>query len=169
MNDKPFLEFKPKSEEITMFFDWWSKLKDNKGLRAELRRCATIAEVNFVHGFHVVLHELQAIGKVNREKSACVLGLLSHVKNNNDTGKFAEQMSATKDGGKNSKVSGLRFRRLLKCKTHEELFTDMRRIIKLLDSTVNIEGIAADVYNWGDFTKKQWAYDYYSNAPADEK
>jgi len=78
---------------------------------------------------------------------------------------IAEQMATPKDGSKdNAKVSGLRFRRLLKVKDQEDLFISMSRIIALLGGAVNLRSLAQSVYFWNDRTRKQWAFEYYSKA-----
>jgi len=64
--------------------------------------------------------------------------------------------------GDKSKVSGLRFRRLLAINTREELYHAMIRIIRLLGGTVNVCDLAKTVYWWNEETKKRLAYDYYA-------
>ena len=81
----------------------------------------------------------------------------------------AEQMATGKTGkvDESARVSGLRFRRLLKVKEQEELFTSMTRIIALLGGTVNLQSLAQSVYFWNDRTRKKWAFDYYSKSPGE--
>ncbi len=186
--------FKPDGEAGKALMDWWRSIggktdapqeaehKIDKGSRAELRRCGNLSEVIFVPKFHELRLKLLKCDVKNLESIACIAGLLALVRKHgpgkvdNDVrgleqiiaAQFAEKKS---ESSKSAKVSGLRFRRLLKCKTHEELLTGMRRIIHLLDNNVNIFSLAESVYGWtrNDTIKKQWAYAYYSKAPADEK
>jgi CRISPR type I-E-associated protein CasB/Cse2 len=57
---------------------------------------------------------------------------------------------------------------LLKCQNHEELFVTLRRSLKLIDSSTNIVGLAEDIYQWNEYIKKQWAFDYYNTAPEEK-
>ncbi len=187
--------FAPDKDVGRELMDWWRSIggetdapreaehKIDKGSRAELRRCGTLSEVIFVPKFHELRLKLFKYGIKDKESLACVAGLLAHVRKHvheqaEDNGNILEleeviawQMALSKSKEKDSAiVSGLRFRRLLKCKNHEELLGDMRRIIQLLDKRVNIYSLAESVYRWtwNDTIKKRWAYAYYNKAQ-DEK
>lgn len=144
---------------------WWRELNDNRGERAVLRRCRTLAEVFFSPAYHRLYLALSRIGDVyvDREGLALVAGLATHVKIDGKEGTIAEQMATGKPDG-SARVSGLRFRRLLKVKEKEELFSSMIRVIALLDGNVNIQSLARSVYFWNDITRKKWAFEYYSKA-----
>ena len=68
-----------------------------------------------------------------------------------------------------AKVSGLRFRRLLRIDDRDELYNAMRRMIQMLGGVVNIYSLAHAVYWWNQRTKKQLAYEYYEHAPEKEQ
>jgi CRISPR system Cascade subunit CasB len=97
-----------------------------------------------------------------------VAALASHVKEHQPGMTFAQQMGMPKSEGGKARVSGLRFRRLLQHRNHEELFSGVTRTIHLLGGTVNLHSLADGAYWWNDNTKKAWAFDYYETAP-DEK
>jgi CRISPR system Cascade subunit CasB len=164
---KENLRFKKDSPEAAELIKWWKGLEDDRGGRAELRRCHTLAEVAFSPAYHRLRHSLESLGKVNYDGLALVVGLAARIKNDADGGSIAEQTATGKTDG-SARVSGLRFRRLLKVKEPEELFTAMIRIIALLGGTVNLQSLAQSVYFWNEKTRKDWAFDYYSKAP-DEK
>lgn len=168
MKNIKHLSFRKDSPEKQILLEWWRKLEDNRGDRAELRHCKNLIEVAFTPAYHRLRLELMQYGNVDNEGLALVAGLLSHVKPPNDgTAKFAEQMAQSKNTSESAKVSGLRFRRLLKIKTKDKLFPALIRIISLLGNSANLISLAESVYYWNENTRKKWAFDYYSKSPAE--
>ena len=106
-------------------------------------------------------------GAVNADSLALVAGLAARVKNNIPGNTLAEQMATGKSDG-SARVSGLRFRRLLKIKEGEELLTAMGRVVALLGGCVNLQSLANNLYFWNDRTRKQWAFEYYSKSPSEQ-
>jgi CRISPR system Cascade subunit CasB len=169
MIEKPYPKFESGGAAAEILFNWWKEInKTNKGGRAQLCRCANIEEVIFVQAYHTLLHRLQAEFKVRREALAAVAGIIATLKTDLPEQSIAKLFATSKKGQKSAPLKGLRFRKLLKCKDHEELFIALRRSLKLVDSSANIVGLAGDIYQWNDYVKKQWAFDYYSTA-SDEK
>jgi CRISPR system Cascade subunit CasB len=163
-----YLSFKKDSTEVQKLIDWWDDLEKNyRGERAVLRRCSTLNEVVLSPAYHRLRMALLNIGRVYDNQLSLVVGLTVRVKTNADESGIAGQMATGKTDG-SARVSGLRFRRLLKVKERDELFTAMSRIIALLGRAVNIQSLAQSVYFWNDRTRKDWAFEYYSKAP-DEK
>lgn len=160
---RPDKLFDPDYESGKILFQWWKELEDRRGDRAQLRRTRDPAEVVFVPAYHYLYHQLRLADK---EALACVAGLCAHVKDNDSGQTFAEQMA---DGNDKAKVSGLRFRRLLRIDDRDELYNAMRRMIQMLGGVVNIYSLAQTVYWWNQRTKKQLAYEYYEHAPAKEQ
>jgi len=149
-----------------VLMNWWDELDENRGDRAVLRRCRNTTEVVFSPAFHRLRLKLSKTGDFNSESLALIAGILSHVKTHDGSANFATQMATPKTEGSNARVSGLRFRRLLKIKDIDELFGSIIRIVNLLDGNLNIYSLAYDLYWWNDErTKKRWAYNYYENAP----
>jgi len=148
--------------------EWWRWLDDNRGDRARLRRCANLSEVAFVPAFHRLRRRLPIMAQRNEAGLITVAALVSHVKEHRPGMTFAQQMGTPKSEGGNARVSGLRFRRLLQHRNHEELLPGLVRTIHLLGGAVNLHSLADGAYWWNDNTKKQWAIDYYETAP-DEK
>jgi CRISPR system Cascade subunit CasB len=164
-----YLKFEHDSPETQALNVWWLALNDNRGDRAELRRCSTLAEVAFTPVYHRLRLDLIKFGAVNADSLALVAGLAARVKSNIAGNTLAEQMASPKDSkeGK-ARVSGLRFRRLLKIKEREGLFTAMGRVIALLGGGVNLNNLANSVYYWTDKTRKQWAFEYYTKSPSEQ-
>ncbi len=148
--------------DFSSILTWWNSLKEDKGGRAELRRAHNPVEVVFLPAYYRLYGKCNA-PNINKEALACVAGLCAHVKENQGR-KFAEQMVECKPGSKNSKISSLRFRRLLTVVDREELYLSMIRIIRQLGGTVNVVDLAKTVYWWNEKTKKELSYAYYANA-----
>jgi CRISPR system Cascade subunit CasB len=162
-----YLKFDKDSPEMQVLATWWNALNDNRGDRAELRRCATLAEVAFTPAYHRLRLAVGRFGAPHDDGLALVAGLLARVKSVIVDSTLAEQMATGKADG-SARVSGLRFRRLLKAKESDELFTAMGRVVALLDSSVNLQSLAKSVYFWNDRTRKQWAFEYYSKSPSEQ-
>ncbi len=162
-----YLKFEHDSPETQALSRWWLTLNDNRGDRAELRRCSTLAEVAFTPTYHRLRLDLMKFGAVNADALALVAGLVARVKSNLPGDTLAEQMAGGKSDG-SARVSGLRFRRLLKVKKREDLFTAMGRVIALLGGAVNLQSLANNLYYWNDRTRKQWAFEYYTKSPSEQ-
>jgi CRISPR system Cascade subunit CasB len=162
-----YLKFDKDSPEMQALAAWWQALNDNRGDRAELRRCATLAEVAFTPAYHRLRLAVGKFGAPHDDGLALVAGLSARVKSDIAGNTFAEQMATGKADG-SARVSGLRFRRLLKAKESDELFTAMGRVVALLGSSVNLQNFAKSVYFWNDRTRKQWAFEYYSKSPSEQ-
>jgi CRISPR system Cascade subunit CasB len=161
-----WLEFKsdnPAGQELAR---WHRALADNRGDRAALRRCGTLVEVAFVPAFHQLSRALRAAADapVNPDRLLAVAGLVAIIKQP-IANSLPRQMATPNAGGTSPVVSGLRFRRLLQCQTQDELFTTMRRILRLLDDQANLCDLANSVYGWNERTRKRWAYEYYGVLP----
>jgi len=168
MNDGKYLRFSKGSPESKVLLDWWHGLENNRGDRAALRRCSNLAEVVFVPSYHRLRQELLRLGyAVNSDGLAIIVGLAARVKGDVTQYTIANQMAISVTGG-SARVSGLRFRRLLKIQDRDKLYPAMIRIVALLGSSLSIVNLAGSVYWWNDFTRKNWAFDYYTNAPSEK-
>jgi CRISPR system Cascade subunit CasB len=166
MSDPRYLKFED-PQATAILLAWWQGLDKHRGERAALRRCRSLTEVAFVPSFHHLLRELSQCSSVNAEGLALVAGLASHLKSNSPRSGIAEQMAKSKKPGGSAALSGLRFRRLLKVQAREDLYPALVRVIALLGGAVNLVSLAKSAYEWNDWTRKQWAFDYYSTAPAE--
>lgn len=162
-----YLDFKNDSAEMQALAVWWRALDDNRGDRAELRRCSTLTEIAFTPAYHRLRFAVGKYGVVNDDALALVAGLAARVKSDIPENTLAEQMATGKTDG-SARVSGLRFRRLLKVKDTDGLFNAMGRVVALLGGSVNLQSLANSVYFWNDITRKQWAFEYYSKSPSEQ-
>ena len=165
MKQMNYISFTNNPDARSALVEWWGGLERARGARAALRRCRSAQEIAFVPAFHRLRHDLSRIAPVDAEKLAVVAGILSHVRKNDYSLRFAQQMATSKDGGDRARVSGLRFRRLLKIEGRDDLYGAIVRIVRLLDGSVNIASLADGVYWWNERTKNNWAFDYYDRAP----
>ena len=149
---------------------WWASLHSENSSgqaradRAALRRAADLDAVACTPAYQRLYQRLlrtrDGAGRPSfqRERLAAVVGLLAHVKTNTDK-TLPQAMSTTQKGEKNP-VSELRFRRLLESPDADALFVGLRRTLPLIQGEVSVMSLADDVFNWGQVTKKRWAYDY---------
>lgn len=158
----------PQIAAQTAVLEWWKTLEDNKGGRAELRRAKNLEEVFYSPEFHTLYRKLNPAGWRNRKNIALMAGVLAHVKTNAVSRHVAAQMAAPGKSGSKAVLSGLRFRRLLKHDTPEELYSPMIRIIRLLDKKINIADLAQSLYWWNTRTKMDWSLRYYDKVPGEE-
>lgn len=171
MSTTEYLKFKkasPEVQELALWVEWLKK--DGRGERADLRRCGTLKEILFSPAYHRLRLAFRRLGFIDDNCLAMVTGLAARIKDDDSNGSFAEQMASGKGDG-SARVSGLRFRRLLKIKEQEDLFSALIRIIALLGGCANLQSLARSVYLWNDRyidIRKEWAFDYYSKAPNEQ-
>lgn len=162
--------------------EWWENLKQNKGDRAELRRCKNLEEIQKASAYQrcywqLKKHFTQEQRVQSRVQMAIVIGLAAHIEVNDtkyiDTNSkkekefyFAYQMAAPKGKEKDAlpKLSELRFRRLLKIKDRGKLYRFLIQVIRMLDKKVNLLDLLSIAYFWGDKKKTSLAYKYYEKA-----
>jgi CRISPR system Cascade subunit CasB len=159
------LQFRADTEPGKVLYRWRTELEENKGYRAALRRCREPLEALFVPAYHDLYHDLlRQDGCVDSVKLPAIAALAAHVTQVRGEKQFAQQMAAPKvQSGTTPQVSELRFRRLLQCETVDELFPALRRVVHLLDGSVNLYNLANSVYWWGDQKRREWAYAYYGD------
>jgi CRISPR system Cascade subunit CasB len=142
---------------------WWSKLENDRGTRAMLRRCSTLDEVVMSPAYQHFYRYMLACGwpgdaaERQNDKLAAIAALAAMVKDD-DTADLPFRMSEKEF--ERPLLSELRFRALLKIDTTDELLTGLRRALPLIGHKTNLVRLAHDVYWWNDDTKKKWAYAY---------
>jgi CRISPR system Cascade subunit CasB len=138
---------------------WWRSLENNRGDRAELRRCADLLQVMQTEAFHAARRRLIAVGlsedASRSPRLAAIVALAAHVKAVSE-----ESLPTAFSSGDKPPVSALRFRQILEAVDDDELFSRLRRVLPLIDGRVNLAALASDVWFWGDSVRKRWVYDY---------
>ena len=162
-------EAKPDHEVI---IKWWKELvdDDHKGQRAKLKRCKTWEEI-IMNPDQIRLKQKTGNTVQGIE---FIASLLAHIKNEPDKAisskMLAEQMVIPVQGTNRPTISQIRFRRLLKCETREELHDQLLRVIKIFDnksSVINIPDLIDSIHYWGANQKRRWAEEYYGNLKDD--
>lgn len=142
---------------------WWSKLENDRGTRAMLRRCSTLDEVVMSPAYQRFYRYMLACGwpdnaaERQNDKLAAIAALAAMVREDDDKD-LPYRMSEQEF--ERPLLSELRFRALLKIDATDELLTGLRRALPLIDHKTNLVRLAHDVYWWNDDTKKKWAYAY---------
>ena len=151
--------FMPGSPLTGALLAWWRGLEQNRGDRAELRRCADLLQVMQTEAFHGARRRLIAAGLSEADsrspRLAAIVALAAHVKASSE-----ESLPVAFSSGEKAPVSPLRFRQILEATDDDELFSRLRRVLPLIDGRVNLPALAANVWYWGDTVRKRWVYDY---------
>lgn len=148
-----------------MLYSFWQSLERDKGARAQLGRCKSIAEVIMTPSFqHLCARCDSLLPDIwnSRERLAAIVGLMSHIKVHQSGIKLPEQMAQSK--GDRPLVSELRFRRLLQ-RDFDELYTALIRILRMLNGEANLYDVSTSVLYWGDSIKKEWSFAYFPRIP----
>jgi len=183
-NPRLFEEGHPASDYI---LEWWETLKQNKGDRAELRRCKNLEEIQKASAYQRCYWQLKKYFTPeqqvpSREQMSIFIGLAAHIEDNDtkfidtDSKKekeyyFAYQMAAPKGKERDAppKLSELRFRRLMKIKDRAKLYRFLIQVVRMLEKKVNLLDLLSIAYFWGDKTKTNLAYKYYEKANLETK
>ena len=166
---------------------WEEELQGKSGLRASLRRSATLNDICLSEGFRSLMMQTHSLwnteGKEWRFTAlALVAALAAQVKTIDERQTFAAQLG--QKTGDNPVMSRLRFARLSAVKTPDELLRQLRRAVSLLHGSVNLLSLADDVFRWCreqndllnhrrrqqrpiEFIRIRWALDYYQAGDAE--
>jgi CRISPR system Cascade subunit CasB len=190
--DKRVIKFAPETKWGKALQKWHTGLADNRGDRAALKQCKSPTQVVFVPAFHELYQAITTIGRATveakaitwpwpklerhiRERLPIIASLTALVdpSENPDSGtetgerrvSLPRQMGTVRSSGGGPMVSDLRFRRLLKCRTPDELYPALRRVVGLLKNhnlRADVMSLAQSVFYWGENMRKEWAYEYYA-------
>jgi len=176
-------------------YEWWEELQDDKGGRANLRRCSSPVEATFQPAYHRLISELRRQGAVTALKDdpkltiAAMAGLLAHIRTNTGvvprrentpenekeanspdsepTGRGSRTFGQTLSGDAEV-LSELRFRRLLQTDDQDTLYRTMIRVIRQCNYSVPLLSFAATIVFWEeDRTRQQLAFGYYDTPRKD--
>ena len=130
------------------------KTPSKSGIRAQLSRCSSPAEVVMYSEFYT-FKEIFENTKYPTEAIAIIAGLFSIIRK--DSGKqpcFIEQLATPKEGSDKPVFSEMRFRKLLDSKNWDEFYLNLRRAIQILGGNVNPISVADTILLWGwEFSK----------------
>jgi CRISPR system Cascade subunit CasB len=155
------------------FMSWWHGLTSEtasgtaRADRAVLKRANTLTEVACTPAYQRIYRKMVDANdgapwqEYEQDRIAALIGLAAHIKGKGSVPMTLPQAMShrAKDSDRNP-VSDLRFSRLLDAPDIEALFTGLRRSLPLIENKVDPATLADDVFGWGDFVKKRWAYSY---------
>ncbi|HWV39782.1 MAG TPA: type I-E CRISPR-associated protein Cse2/CasB [Vulgatibacter sp.] len=146
--------------------EWWKELREDRGARAELRRCSTVSEAVFCKGFHR-LKKMKGGEKPNDfqlRTLALIAVVLSHVEIDTEED-GPKSMGAAMAGPEADRpiVSDVRFRQILRTPpgSFDERLPDLVRVLRQMKRRAPVDRLAEDLQRWGDKIRRQWAVDYY--------
>lgn len=126
---------------------WWKNLQENKGGRAQLRRCRLPEDA----ALHPETHRLKSMlpNWVPLEAAATIAGISAYIERNSPM-QFAESLATPKEKNARAPLSESRFRQLLSCRDWDELYRSLRRAVSILGGNVNLISFADTVLLWND-------------------
>ena len=146
-----------------IFEEWWKGLASDRGGRADLRRSATVLEIQLLPAFYGLARRLPHSAEGSRlDWLAAAAGVLAHVKEDAGEQAFAELLAAGGEG--HPAFSDLRFRRLLAADRPDELLSSVRRAVQLARGRAPVGQLGGDLLYWGDNARKRWARGYYASS-----
>jgi CRISPR system Cascade subunit CasB len=173
--------FDEDSPEGKALLEWWRQLQGYAGtslarmeyqgmqpgwagLRAELRRAETEADVVFCRGYQQLRMDLPPQFR-DEYRLPFVVRVLAGVKAPSPEKSLAAGMGRRKSESEELPVvSELRFKRLLRIEERKDLADLLIRFLPMVDRSANPLTLARDIWFWNDRndqTRKRWANDYY--------
>jgi len=166
------------SEEQAALLRWHKWLDDNRGDRARLRRAECAEDVLLTDAFFHFLKQMPEhwSEKKSMLSSAAVVGLLSHIKSDNQSASFATLLALPAKGDKPA-MSELRFQQLQKSTTTNDFYRRVLRAINLLGGSANVASLGNDIIQWHQEFEHhidrepakrlavRWATDYFTALP----
>ncbi len=144
---------------------WWKELQDDRGARAELRRCATVSEAVFCKGFHGLRRLLKGEdARTDVRRIALLAAILSHIEvDSKESSRMAMGAAMAAPVGDRPLVSDVRFRHLLRTpgSDFDERLPDLVRVLRQMGRRAPVHRLAEDLWWWSDGTRRDWALGYY--------
>jgi len=138
--------YKIKDEEVQKkIIHQWKLILNNKTYKSQLYRCNNINEIRSYPGlgaFKEILPQWTSY-----EAVAVISGILSHIKEN---GRESFGMRLATKKGNRPLCSEEKLHLLLTCKSWDDLYKNLRRIITLIKGNVNLLSVVDFVLQWDD-------------------
>lgn len=155
------------AEPRSSVWRWWNDLQtEDRAGRAELRRCATPAEVAFTAPYHRLLQRLGSrLKETDARRVAAIAAVLSHVEREPaDRVPLPKAMGAPRVAGGDPVVSDSRFRHLLRSEDPCEILRELVRVVRHLDRITAVDPLFHDLMRWDEATRMRWAREFYEAA-----
>ena len=142
---------------------FYQSLQHNPSERAELARCASVADARCLPAYYRLLDAFGgASSEPQKERIAIAAILLSLIRKDGDSRQTLARLA------RNS-VTDMRFSAILRSRSNEELLNSLRSVLPILKYKCNPLQLALDLYYWGENTRIRWAEDYYGVNPQTEE
>ena len=188
-----------KEEHKATLRKWHEELQEKRGERASLQRSTTVNDVCLSEGFRSLLMQTHTLWKIESQEwrftaLALVAAVAANVKAIDERQPFAAQLAAVMSAARQkvaitslaAVMSKGRFTRLSAVKTPDELLRQLRRAVRLLNGSVNLDSLAEGVFRWcqesddllnhhrrqqrpTEFIRIRWALEYYQAGDADNE
>ncbi len=161
---------------VTVALDWWNYWSaetkpgetSRKGTFAQLKRCKNLEEILFTAAYQNFYRKLKAAGWRDQEGIAALAGCLANIKEKAEKPSLVEHFARLREGSENPLVSEKRFMRVVKIKTHAELYPALLRLIHLSGNSAPLPDLIRSVYYWNDKTRREWTFRYFAALPEDK-
>ena len=170
-----------KEEHKATLRKWHEELQEKRGERASLRRSTTVNDVCLTDGFRLFLKNRQIKWQDEPELRITALALIAEL---------APMLKLLMNGSLlprswRRNVKGA-FYSSVAVKTPDELLRQLRRAVRLLNGSVNLDSLAEGVFRWcqesddllnhhrrqqrpTEFIRIRWALEYYQAGDADNE
>lgn len=145
---------------------WWKQYchprDGDAAARARLRRCRSRAEA-MAEPAAIDLAVRMGVTPDQPWRLGAALDLarvLAHVKQDDLERSPMSAAGMAPRGSESPLLAEVRFRRLLRADSGEELVSAMTRLVRLLKGTVRIGDLVRAITAWNEQTRSQWALDY---------
>lgn len=155
-----------KKGQASRWVEWWKELRDDRGARAELRRCSTVTEAVFCRGFHRLKRMMGGddLSDFELRTLGLIAVVLSHVEiDSGEPASTAVGAAMAASAGDRPIVSDARFRQLLRTPPSgfDERLPDLVRVLRQMGRRAPVDRLAEDLRRWNDRTRRDWALGYY--------
>ena len=133
---------------------WW-----NTGRKNQLKRCKTIDDILLEPEVYKLKNQLIKYGNVSLRRLSFAIGVISHVKNN-------EQHTKLKHGIKS--LNENRFKKFINAKNENSNYMEFVRIMDLLKN-LNVMDVFKIAYYWNDVERKYLIESYYTKINVTEE
>lgn len=150
---------------------WWRDLESHKGDRAKLRRCAELNSAYYLPHAVKLLHLVRKADLHIADDWVMLLACLAASVQQESSTSLPKAMA---QGEQRPKVSTSRMQKLLREVEPQGYLSPLRRVIQLLDRSVNLDDLTERLW-WlsssktRDRAKKEWALGYFEHLSPQSK
>jgi CRISPR system Cascade subunit CasB len=158
---------------------WWRAITPDpphhdgdRGARARLRRCATVAEAMTEPATLTLFRRCGAEDPRDLVAVALAATVLAHVRADRGDMSVARLVGPeSPDKPETALLKPLRFRRVLEAETPDDCLTAFRRLVAIADGQVSVGDLARSLFDWtnphrAEAAKRRWIFAYWNANPA---